>query len=91
MADLTVNEQGLLTARWVLAVDSDDPVELAAVMRDVVASQGGTFALLVGLAGTVKAYAVDQHGDQWRNVMAASCSILEIGDLDTHPDDTDQP
>jgi hypothetical protein len=77
----TVNEQGLLAARFVLAVDTDDPRELAAVMRDVVASEGQTFGLLVALASTVKAYARGAHGDQWRAIMVTSCNLLELGDL----------
>jgi hypothetical protein len=79
---MTVNEQGILSVRWVLAVDADDPAELAAVLRDVTGSEGGTFALLEGLAGMVKAFAADAQGDQWRATMVAACNVLELDDLD---------
>jgi hypothetical protein len=79
-----MNENGLgvLAGRWVLAVDSGDPRELTAVMRDVVASDGGNFGFLVALAGTVRGFAQQVEGEHWRSVLSTELHLLDIDGLD---------
>ena len=74
---VTGAETGSLTGRWVLAVDSRQDAEVAAVLRDVHNSDDQFMALLFGSRMAAE-LAAEVHGEGWREVMAGAVAVLDM-------------